>query len=1151
MQIEWEIFAAIDATARARYHPRNHRSIWQERSFMSMRACLILFVGTMLLISAAPVVRAQQTQSNTDTYSQLQFRYIGPVGNRTTAVAGVPGQPYVYYVGAASGGIFKSTDGGIHWDPIFDSQPVSSIGSLAVAASDANVIWAGTGESYIRSHISVGNGIYKSLDAGKTWTPIGLEKTGRIGNVIIDPRNPDIVLACALGHAYGPQPERGVFRTTDGGKNWEKVLFVDENTGCSDMGMDPNNPRILFAGMWQLEIHTYGRTSGGPGSGLFKSTDGGATWKRLEGHGLPKPPVGRIAVRVAQKDSNRVYALIETGDGVPLDGKTGQSGQLWRSDDGGENWQLVNSDRQIRGRTHYYTREEISPDNENEVYFFSAAFSRTLDGGHTLTNLPSGPGGDNHEMWIDPTNGDRMAVVNDGGVSISVNRGHTWDHVQLPIAQIYHVTVDDQIPYFVYGNKQDGSSYRGPSNSLQFGGFGGGGGGGGGGGQIPRSVWHPVAGSESGYATPDPVDNNIIWSSGTGSGSVGGSVVRFDERNRQAREVEVWPEDTAGASAAELKYRFNWEFPITISPHDHNKVYVGSQYVHVTTDGGNSWQVISPDLTRNDKSRQQISGGLTPDNIGVEYAGTVFAIAESPKEAGVIWAGTNDGLVQITRDGGKSWSNLTKNIPNLPEWGTISNIEASRYAAGTAYLTVDFHQMNNRDPFVYTTTDYGKTWTAITNGIPHSMLSYAHCIREDPVRKGLLYLGTENALYVSFDDGKNWQPLQGGLPHAPVYWIAVQERFHDLALATYGRGFWILDDLTPLQQTTAEVLAANAHLFAPRDVYRFRNVAQPAGVFYDPTAGRNPLYGAAINFYLKNKLGEKDRARLTISDGSGKVVREIECRAARPDGARPAGGPGGPGGGGGGGGEGGPGARPCEAKPGINRYWWDLRLEQGTEVKLRNAPLYAPDVTVGPEGWRAAPGAARIALLAPPGTYTVTLSVGEEKFSQKLNVLKDPHSSGSESDIQTQTQLLAGLREEMNTIAVNVNQIESVRAQIAALEKELGTDEAGKAIRKAADELADKLVAVEGKVLQLKATGRGQDDVRWAPMLIQKIDYLASEVGSSDFPPTTQQVAVTEELKQQGEKFVQEYQQLAAKDLAAFNAMLRERNISNIIAKTP
>ena len=1113
---------------------------------MLKRACLVLFIKTGLLFGAAPFVRAQQPPTNPEVYSQLQFRYIGPVGNRTTAVTGVPGQPYLYYVGAASGGIFKTTDGGIHWEPIFDAQPVSSIGSLAVAGSDANVVWAGTGESFIRSHISVGSGIYRSLDAGKTWTAMGLEKTGRIGNVIIDPHHPEIVLACALGHAYGPQPERGVFRTTDGGKSWERVLFVNEKTGCSDLAMDPGNPHILFAGMWQVEIHTYGRTSGGPGSGLFKSTDGGATWKRLEGHGLPKPPVGRIAVRVAQRDSERVYALIETGDGVPIDGKTTQSGQLWRSDDGGENWQLVNSDRQIRGRTHYYTREEIAPDNENEVYFFSAAFSRTLDGGHTLTNMPAGPGGDNHEMWIDPTNGDRMAVVNDGGVSISVNRGHTWDHVQLPIAQIYHVTVDDQIPYFVYGNKQDGPSYRGPSNSLQFAGFGGGGGGGG---QIPRSVWHPVAGSESGFATPDPVDNNIIWSSGTGSGSVGGAMARFDERNRQARDVEVWPEDVSGASAAEVKYRFNWEFPITISPHDHNKVYVGSQYVHVTTDGGNSWQIISPDLTRNDKSRQQISGGLTPDNIGVEYAGTVFAIAESPKEAGVIWAGTNDGLVQITRDGGKSWSDVTKNIPNLPEWGTVSNIEASRHDAGTAYITVDFHQMDNRDPFAYETRDYGRVWTAITKGIPHSMLSYAHCIREDPVRKGLLYLGTENGLYVSFDDGKNWQPLQNSLPHAPVYWIAVQERFHDLALATYGRGFWILDDLTPLQQLTAEVLASNAHLFAPRAAYRFRPVAQPAAVFYDPAAGHNPPFGAVLNFYLKANLGEKDRARLTISDATGKVVREIECRPARPEGARPAAGPGSPGGAGRG--EGGPDARPCEAKAGINRYWWDLRCEPSREIKLRTTPLYAPDVTVGPEGWRPAPGAGRISLLAPPGTYTVTLAWGEEKFSQKLSVLKDPHSSGSESDIQTQTQLLTALREEMNTIADSVNQIESVRAQIGALEKELGTDDNAQAIRKAAEDLAEKLVAVEGKVLQLKATGRGQDDVRWAPMLLQKINYLASAVGSSDFPPTTQQVAVKEELNRQGEQYAQEFQQLLAKDIAAFNTMLRERNVSNIIAKTP
>ena len=1107
---------------------------------MTKRVWVGLFSGALAVFCGGALTRAQQTQISPDVYNEMKFRYVGPVGNRATAVVGIPGNPNVYYVGAASGGIFKTTDGGIHWDPIFDDEPVSSIGSLGIAANDPNIVWAGTGESFIRSHISVGNGIYKSLDAGKTWKPMGLEKTGRIANVIVDPHNPDIVLACALGHAYGPQPDRGVFRSTDGGKNWEKVLFVDENTGCSDMGMDPNNPRILFAGMWQLEIHTYGRKSGGPGSGLFRSTDEGATWKRLEGHGLPHSPVGRIAVRVAPRDSNRVYALIETGDGVPIDGKATQSGQLWRSDDGGENWQLINSDRQIRGRTHYYTREEISPDNENEVYFFTSAFSRTLDGGHTLTNMPSSPGGDNHEMWIDPTNGDRMAVVNDGGVSLSVNRGHSWDRIQLPIAQIYHVTLDDQIPYFLYGNKQDGPSYRGPSNSLQFGGFGGS--------QISRGAWHPVAGSESGFATPDPVDSNIIWSTGTGSGSVGGSVARFDERNHQAREVEVWPEDVSGASAAEVKYRFNWEFPVTISPHDHNKVYVGSQSVHVTTDGGNSWQMISPDLTRNDRSRMQISGGLTPDNIGVEYAGTVFAIAESPKEAGVIWAGTNDGYVQVTRDGGKNWTNVTKNIPNLPEWGTVSNIEASRYDPGTAYISVDFHQMNLRDPFAYKTTDYGKTWTSITNGIPHSMLSYAHCIREDPVRNGMLYLGTENGMYISFDDGKNWQPLQSGLPRAPVYWIAVQERFHDLALATYGRGFWILDDITPFEQMTPAILASNAHLFAPRDVYRFRPIAEPAAVSYDPTAGHNPPYGAPINFYLKSTLGEKERVHLTISDANGKAVREFECRAAREQGARR---PAGPGGGGGGGGEGGEGGPPCEVKPGMNRVWWNLRSEPGTEFKLRTSPLYAPDVKAGPEGWRPAPDLARISLLEPPGTYTVTLTVGEEKSSQKLNVLKDPHSGGTESDIQTQMQFLTGLRDELNAIGAQVNQIESIRAQLAALEKELGSDDTGKAIRKAADDLADRLIAVEGKVLQLKLTGRGQDGTRWPPMLASKIGYLSNQTASSDFTPTTQQLAVGKELKDQGDQFQQEYQQVLAKDVTSFNAMLREKNVPNIIVTMP
>jgi photosystem II stability/assembly factor-like uncharacterized protein len=1113
---------------------------------MSMRTRLFLMIASAALLFAPASTFAQQPQGNSptgpDVYAELKYRYIGPEGNRATAVAGVPGNPLVYYVGAASGGIFKSTDGGIHWDPIFDSQPVASIGSLAVAPSDPNIVWAGTGEPFIRSHISVGQGIYKSLDGGKNWTLMGLEKTGRIGRVEIDPRNPDVVLACALGHAYGPQPERGVYRSTDGGKNWERALFVDENTGCADMAMDPNNPRILFAGMWQIEIHTWGRTSGGPGSGLFRSTDGGVTWKRLEGHGLPHPPVGRIAVRIAKKDSNRVYAEIETGDGAPhseipgFPKFEGQLGQLWRSDDGGENWQMVNADRQLRGRTHYYTREEIAPDNENEVYFFSGNFSHTLDGGHSLSKMPANPGGDFHEMWIDPTNGDRMAVVWDGGVSISADRGHHWNGVQFPIAQMYHVTVDDQVPYFVYGNRQDGPSWRGPSNSLQFGGFFGH--------VIPRGAWHPVAGGESGFAVPDPADNNIIWSTGTGTGSVGGTVTRFDERNHQHREVEVWPDYVAGSPAFEAKYRFNWEFPIAISPHDHNKVYVGSQFVHVTTDGGNSWQIISPDLTRNDKSRQQLSGGLTPDNIGVEYAGVIFALTESSKEAGLIWAGTNDGLVQVTRDGGKNWTNVTKNLANFPEWGTVDNIEASRYDAGTAYLTVDGHQINSRDPWVYKTTDYGKSWSLITNGIPHNMLSYAHCVREDPVRKGLLYLGTEGGLYVSFDDGKNWQRLQTNLPHAPVYWLTVQERYHDLVVATYGRGFWILDDITPLEQWTPQVAAESAHLFAPRDAYRYRDVEQPGAVEYDPTTGKNPPYGVPINLYLKSNLGEKDVAKISIADAGGKTVREYECHAPKPGAAEKA-----PSDEGDDDGDGGP--APCVVKAGINRIWWDLRGERSAEIRLRTTPTYAPDVPFGPEGWRKNPAFGRLAVLMPPGAYTVTLSMGDQKSSQPLKILKDPHSVGSDADIEAQTRLRAALWEEMDSLSKKVNQIESLRVQLAGFQKELGADDAAKALNKTASDLADKLVAIEGNILQLKLTGRGQDDCRWSPMLLHKINYLFNQVdGTADFPPTTQQVAVGEELKQRGDKAAQDFQEFVSKDLAAFNATLRDRNIGSIFLKT-
>jgi photosystem II stability/assembly factor-like uncharacterized protein len=1066
-------------------------------------------------------------QPNADA---LRWRYIGPVGNRVTSIVGVPGQPYIYYAGSASGGIFKTVDGGIHWDPIFDGQPVSSIGSLAIAASDPNTVWAGTGEAWIRSHISVGQGIYKSTDAGRTWKLMGLEKTGRIGHLAIDPKNPDIVMACAVGHAYGPQQERGVFRTTDGGKNWNRVLFTDENSGCSDLVMDPGDPKTLFAGMWPLAIHTWGRESGGPGSGLFVSHDEGATWTKITGHGLPTRTTGKWGLAIARSNPKRIYALIETGDGIPYNGQETDPGKLWRSDDGGENWKLVSYDRTMGGRTHYYFRVEVSPDNENEVHFLTNPYSLSTDGGQTRIGgggpgggggggggggFNASPGGDNHDIWIDPTQPNRMAVANDAGVSLSVTRGRSWQRIQLPNGQLYHVTTDNQIPYYVYGNRQDGPSYRGPSRTGAGGGFGGGGGGGGGGfgGPIPRSAWIGIAGGESGWSTPDPVDNNIIWSSASGSGSVGGIVEVFNLKTGQARNVEVWPDDPSGDVAKDLKYRFVWTMPLTISPHDHNKVYVGSQYVHQTTDGGNSWQVISPDLTLNDKSKQGFSGGLTGDNIGVEYAGVVFAIAESPKEAGTIWAGTNDGQVQITRNGGKVWTNVTKNIPNMLSWGTVSNIEPSRYNAGTAYITVDGHQENNRDPWIYRTADYGKTWKLITNGIPHSMLSYAHCVREDPVRQGLLYVGTENGIYVSYDDGENWEPLQNNLPHAPVYWITIQEHFNDLVISTYGRGFWIMDDITPIQQMTAEVRNSNAHLFPVHATYRFRGITVPYASADDPTAGVNPPYGAAINYYLKSAPSRD--ASIKILDAKGNTVQTL--RGAR--------------------------------NAGLNRVWWNLRTENSKEVRLRTAPLYAPDVKLNNEGWRPLPEGGRMTVLVPPGTYTVKLTVdGQDVGSQSLTLLKDPNDGATDSDIQKQTAMLFDLRKDLESAADMVNQIETIRAQL----NKLRLDQAGNAeVITAAADFEKKLTEIEDGLIQRRYTGQGQDTTRFGAKLIGKMGYLGGGIANGDFPPNKQQQEVDAMFKAQLADLRKRFDGVMGTDLGNFNRMLKEKNIGNVIGAAP
>ncbi|HEX9164545.1 MAG TPA: hypothetical protein VF862_01440 [Gemmatimonadales bacterium] len=1030
-------------------------------------------------------------------WKSLTWRHIGPEGNRVSAVAGVPGDPNVYYAGAASGGVFKSTDGGVHWSPVFDDQPVSSIGFIAVAPSDPNVVWVGTGEPNIRSNISLGWGIWKSTDAGKTWTKMGLDQTGRIARIAVHPRNPDVVLVSALGHAYGPQRERGVFRTTDGGKNWEPVLFVDENTGANDVEFDPANPRIVFATTWQLVIHTWGRTSGGPGSGIWKSADGGTTWTRLSGNGLPAKPFGKADVSVAPSNPNRVYALIETSDGVPLPGVEAERGELWRSDDAGSTWKVASFDRQLGGRTHYYNRMSVMPDNENEAYFTSADWSKTLDGGATTITPPAQevPGYDHHDLWIDPTNGNRMVVGHDGGVSVTTNRGRSWLQVQLPIAQIYHVTVDDRIPYFVFGNRQDGPSSMGPSNSrLQQYGMG-----------IPRGMWQTVGGGESGWATPDPHDPEIVWSSASGFGSVGGIVSRFDRRTGVAQNVEVWPEVTTGHSAAEVKYRFQWTFPVVVSVHARNTLYVGSQHVHRTTDGGRSWQAISPDLTRNDKSRQGISGGLTPDNIGVEYAGVVFALAESKLDPKLLWAGTNDGLVQVTRDGGATWTNVSANIPGLPAWGTVSNIAASRHDAGTAYVTVDGHQVNNRDPWIYRTADYGKTWKLIVAGIPKTPLSYVHWVREDPVRRGLLYAGTENAVYLSFDDGGQWHELQGNLPHAPVHDITVQERFNDLVIATYGRGLWIMDDITPLQQLTTEVMARPAHLFGLRPAWRFRVAEPPYAPMYDPVTGENPPLGAVINYWLKAKA---DSVAITVLDASGTTVKTLAGTT----------------------------------EPGLNRVTWDLLTERSKEPRVRVAPLYAPERAVPAEG-APSPTLDRVRMLVPPGRYTVRLVVAGQELTQTLEVRKDPNTPGTEADIAQQAAFWLEVKGDLERTIEMANALETVRYQLAALKTVVTVAD----VKGAADTLEQQLVAVEEQLAQLRTTERGQDLIRYPAKLGEKLVYLARDVSSTDNAPTQAQRDVAAVLRERLTAAKADYDRVMGRDVAAFNLLLRDRGLAGII----
>ena len=1019
-----------------------------------------------------------------EAYKNLDFRFIGPEGNRAIAIVGVPGDPMVNYIGAASGGLWKTEDGGIGWEPITDSLDVSSVGSVAIAPSDENQVWMGTGETFvIRPAHAMGDGIYKSTDAGKTWEQKGLEKSGRIGRVVVHPTNPDIVYAAALGHTYGPQKERGVYRTKNGGATWEQVLFVDEGTGAADLAIDPQNPDVLYAAMWSVHINTWGLRSGGPGGGIYKSIDGGDTWKPMTENGLPggeKRPVGKAAVALCHSQPDVVYALFEIN-----------SPELWRSNDAGKSWELMSQNHTMNERAPYYTRIQVAPDNPEEIYFLSVRFSKSEDGGRTLMKRPPRGGGDNHDMWIDPTMPDRMMVAHDGCASMSLNRGASFKRVVLPIAQMYHVSVDDQIPYNVFGNRQDGWSYMGPSNSLQ--------------GYIPVGLWHGVGGCESGFAKPDPFDNNIVW-----SGCYDGGLERYDLRTGYAREVRVWPEAGYGWAPADMKYRWHWNFPLSFSAHTKHRVYVGSQFVHKSDDGGQSWQVISPDLTLNLKSHQQNSGGVAIDNLMTFDGSTLFAIEESPIQKDMIWVGSNDGQVQLTKDGGATWMNLTANIPDLPEWGTIANIHPSTYDANKAYITVDLHQMGDFGTYVYKTTDAGATWSKISGDVPQSAHSFAHVVMEDPKREGMLYLGVDNGMYFSLDEGAHWTRLKNNLPPAPVYWLTIQERFDDLVVGTYGRGYYILDDVSPLRELDVNAMDQHQAL-AVRNTYRYsqkESIKTDAPSF---NSGRNPQNGVPINYYLADTSFTELSIEILSMD-------EEVIRTLKPS-----------------------------KMPGLNRIWWDIRYEPTFTPRLRTLPPGRPWVQLNGEGWRPLVTwdldlwRGQFGPRVVPGKYLARIVIDGETQTKEFEVLKDPSTGGTIESIKKQVALSLEMRDAINTAVQAINRVEVLRSELNELRSTLKK----KGDLKEVERLDKVATDIASKLYDIHLTGAREDAFRSPMKLYGRLSALASDLSASgiDFAPTDQQGEVYTILEKRLIVAKEALETLVEEDVKAFNQKLNSMDM--------
>ncbi|HXJ77591.1 MAG TPA: glycosyl hydrolase [Candidatus Methylomirabilis sp.] len=1061
-------------------------------------------------------------------FDLLHARSIGPHrGGRVVAVAGHPTVSATFYFGACAGGVWKSVDGGTYWENISDGFfRASAVGAIAVAPSDPNVIYAGTGEACIRGNVSHGDGVYRSRDGGRTWDNTGLGDTRHIGRVRVHPRDADCVYVAALGHAWGPNRQRGVFRSRDGGGKWEHVLFRSEGAGAVDLSLDPQNPRMLFAAIWEARRTPWGMTSGGPDSSLYRSTDGGDTWTDISRRpGLPKGGLGRIGVVVSPADGRRVYAVVEAADGA-----------LFRSDDGGDTWQRGSEEAGLRGRPWYYMHVFADPNDADTVWVADYSLWKSTDGGRSFVEVAT-PHGDNHDLWIDPADSRRMIEGNDGGACVSYNGGQSWSTIyNQPTAQFYHVCTDDQRPYRVYGSQQDNWAISIPSQSHR--------------GAITATDWVQPGGGESGYIALKPGDPAIVVGGSVGSGPGMGRLIHYDHRSGQERVISVWPEAYGmGIPPSEHRYRFQWTFPVFYSRWDSRELWMAGNRVFRSLDEGQSWEVVSPDLTRNDPEKLGPSGGpITRDNTGAEVYCTIFALAESLFERDVLWAGTDDGLVHLSRDRGRTWRPVTPQ--ELPEWTLVSMLEPSPHDGATCYLAATRYKLDDPQPYLFKTADYGRTWTRITSGLPLGEIT--RVIREDPARRGLLYAGTETGLWVSLDDGDSWQPFQAGIPVSPIYDLVVKET--DLVVATHGRSFWIVDDLTPLHQLTGPIAGTTARLFAPRPTVRWRayrghgmkpgpgrevayRLAGPLGYAYrqveTPTgekkeqlldAGENPPNGVVVRYWLPESPVED--VRLTFLDGEGREIRTFTSRRSG-DGtnAPPAAAPSVP-------------APPAvrgddEPRPtkaaGANSFLWNLRGPDATRLPDNTGRGGTAEMLAGP----------RVA----PGRYQVRLTVGDQTLTQPFEIVKDPRVGASDAELRQAYELAKRAHDLLGRIHDTVLVLRDVRAQAAALAGRVSSP----TIADAAASLQRVLTAIEEELVQV----RSADPRMFPSKLNTRVATLAVLIEHSDAAPTTALRELVESHSEHAEIELAKLDRCLGDDLVAFNALCRDGAVPAIVPRRP